>query len=132
MPVLISKFGSLCNGIANTEAFVVCRNYRPPIGYEPTMIDPLLDRHYGMNNPTLGSNRVLVPFVACGDLNGFDSDQNYPLEVRAARIASHRTEMQCTAMSWLRSDWLTNYTNFGLYAISICVILPTPKHNMQL
>ena len=22
---------------------------------------------------------MLVPFVACGDLQGFDSDQNYPL-----------------------------------------------------
>ena len=47
------------------------------------MIDPLLDLHYGMSNPSLGSTRVLVPFLACGDLNGFDSDQNYPLEVLA-------------------------------------------------
>lgn len=67
----------------SVESFVVCKNYQPPSGYEPTMIDPLLDLHYGMSNPSLGSNRVLVPFLACGDLSGFDSDQNYPLEVLA-------------------------------------------------
>lgn len=26
-----------------------------------------------------GVNRCLVPFVACGDLSGFDSDRSYPL-----------------------------------------------------
>ena len=28
-----------------------------------------------------GPNRVIVPFLACGDLSGFDSDRTYPLEV---------------------------------------------------
>ena len=28
-----------------------------------------------------GPNRVIVPFLACGDLSGFDSDMTYPLEV---------------------------------------------------
>lgn len=28
-----------------------------------------------------GPNRVIVPFLACGDLSAYDSDRNYPLEV---------------------------------------------------
>ena len=29
--------------------------------------------------PELGMERLLVPFVACGDLSGYDADANYPL-----------------------------------------------------
>ena len=29
-----------------------------------------------------GPNRVIVPFLACGDLSGFDSDKTYPLRVK--------------------------------------------------
>lgn len=28
-----------------------------------------------------GPNRIIVPFLACGDLSGFDSDRTYPLQV---------------------------------------------------
>ncbi|CAG8788829.1 14094_t:CDS:2 [Racocetra persica] len=63
---------------SSIEAFVVCQNYTPPKDYKPTMIDPLLDLSYG--NELLGPNRVIVPFIACGDLSGFDSDMTYPLE----------------------------------------------------
>ena len=31
-----------------------------------------------------GVNRIIVPFLACGDLSGFDSDKTYPLEVCAS------------------------------------------------
>lgn len=65
---------------ASIEAFVVCQDYCPPEDYVPTMINPMLDAHYTDDNSLQGSNRVVIPFVACGDLNGFDSDQNYNLE----------------------------------------------------
>lgn len=29
-----------------------------------------------------GVNKVIVPFLACGDLNSYDSDSSYALEVR--------------------------------------------------
>ena len=29
----------------------------------------------------LGPNNLVVPFVACGDLSGFDADQSYPLQL---------------------------------------------------
>ncbi|KAJ1976988.1 putative tRNA (cytidine(32)/guanosine(34)-2'-O)-methyltransferase [Dimargaris xerosporica] len=56
---------------SSIESFVVCQNYTPPPGYVPTMSQPLLDHSYA------GPNRVVVPFVACGDLSGFDADKTY-------------------------------------------------------
>lgn len=32
------------------EAFALCRDYTPPLGYIPTMINPILDLHYGNHN----------------------------------------------------------------------------------
>lgn len=67
---------------SSIEAFIVCQNYNPPPDYVPTMINPLLDRQYNATtNAMTGLNRVIVPFVACGDLRGYDSDKNYPLQV---------------------------------------------------
>lgn len=37
-------------------------------------------------NQRAGPNRVIVPFVACGDLQGFDSDQSYPLQLRGTKM----------------------------------------------
>ena len=38
----------------------------------------LLDDYINQLN---GPNRAIVPFIACGDLSGFDSDKTYSLEV---------------------------------------------------
>lgn len=62
------------------EAFVVCQNYCPPEGYTPTMANPLLDHQYCDWNQWEGPNRVIVPFLACGDLSAYDSDMTYPLD----------------------------------------------------
>ena len=32
-------------------------------------------------NSLNGINRVIVPFLACGDLSAFDSDMTYPLDL---------------------------------------------------
>lgn len=50
------------------ESFIVCQNYSPPEGYVPTMANPLLDFHYNGENQLTGPNRMIVPFIACGDL----------------------------------------------------------------
>eukprot|EP00035_Acanthoeca_spectabilis_P025362 m.458083 g.458083 ORF g.458083 m.458083 type:complete len:339 (-) comp21420_c0_seq1:112-1128(-) len=63
---------------SSIEAFVVCEGYAPPDGYVPTMENPMLDSKYSDFNRLTGVNRVIVPFVACGDLSGFDSDRTYP------------------------------------------------------
>ncbi|NXY65341.1 TRM7 methyltransferase, partial [Callaeas wilsoni] len=64
------------------EAFVVCRGYSPPEGFVPTMDNPLLDPDAGLALSQLsGPSRVIVPFVACGDLSAYDPDRTYPLQV---------------------------------------------------
>jgi hypothetical protein len=91
------------------EAFVVCQHYDPPAGYTPTMANPLLDHQYSTanrirpalpqpiltrvflagldQNALVGLNRVIVPFLACGDLSSFDPDKPYPLTVRFPDVA---------------------------------------------
>ncbi|XP_061898976.1 putative tRNA (cytidine(32)/guanosine(34)-2'-O)-methyltransferase [Entelurus aequoreus] len=71
---------------SSIEAFVVCQNYRPPEGYTPNMSNPLLDHSYDVDfNQLQGPNRVIVPFLACGDLSAFDSDRTYPLQLDAGK-----------------------------------------------
>ncbi len=38
----------------------------------------------GELTPLVGVNKVIVPFLACGDLSGFDSDKSYPTQVSTA------------------------------------------------
>ncbi|XP_069503653.1 tRNA (cytidine(32)/guanosine(34)-2'-O)-methyltransferase [Ambystoma mexicanum] len=71
---------------SSIEAFVVCRGYSPPEGYVPTMSNPLLDHCYDVDfNQLEGPNRVIVPFLACGDLSAYDSDQTYPLQLEPGK-----------------------------------------------
>jgi tRNA (cytidine32/guanosine34-2'-O)-methyltransferase len=65
---------------SSLEAFILCQNYSPPEGYTPTMINPMLDKHYDENTPMTGPNSIIVPFLACGDLSGYDADQTYQLD----------------------------------------------------
>lgn len=82
--VTISKPRSSRN--SSIEAFVVCQGYAPPAGYVPNMSNPLLDQHYNVDfNSLEGPNRVIVPFLACGDLSAYDSDRTYPLELEAGK-----------------------------------------------
>lgn len=67
---------------SSIESFVVCRGYAPPRDFTPTMDSLLLSHVYGQNgNDLIGMNNVVVPFVACGDLSGFDADKSYPLQL---------------------------------------------------
>uniref|UniRef100_A0A8C6LSC6 Putative tRNA (cytidine(32)/guanosine(34)-2'-O)-methyltransferase n=1 Tax=Nothobranchius furzeri TaxID=105023 RepID=A0A8C6LSC6_NOTFU len=71
---------------SSIEAFVVCQNYCPPEGYVPNMSNPLLDQTYDVDfNQLEGPNRVIVPFLACGDLSAFDSDRTYSLQFLPVR-----------------------------------------------
>ncbi|KAJ1945519.1 tRNA (uridine-2'-O-)-methyltransferase trm7 [Linderina macrospora] len=79
---------------SSIEAFIVCLDYNPPTDYVPNMANPLMDVPYNMENPIVGSNRVIVPFVACGDLRGFDSDRTYGLEYEDAQSYESREPTQ--------------------------------------
>ncbi|XP_067006269.1 tRNA (cytidine(32)/guanosine(34)-2'-O)-methyltransferase isoform X2 [Anabrus simplex] len=65
---------------SSIEAFVVCQNYSPPEGYEPTMLNPLTFHSEDDLRNTNAVNRYIVPFVACGNLLPFDSDTNSSLQ----------------------------------------------------
>ncbi|KDE09186.1 ribosomal RNA methyltransferase 1 [Microbotryum lychnidis-dioicae p1A1 Lamole] len=73
---------------SSMEAFVVCERFRS--GFKPDLSKPLLDFSYtpspvdpsdfnpdGAKNDLLGDMRYIAPFVACGDLSGFDSETHY-------------------------------------------------------
>jgi len=74
--------------ICQTEAFAVCENYSPPEGFKEEDLYHLLEK---MGTPSgaddldcrsgwlEGPNKVYIPFLACGDLSGYDSDRSYPL-----------------------------------------------------
>jgi len=81
---------------SSIEAFIVCRQYAPPPGLRPEALrDVLKRRHEEAGGQAAAGGEAggsggfefscqleaeLVPFLACGDLSGFDADQSYPLE----------------------------------------------------
>eukprot|EP00878_Enallax_costatus_P009009 GHUV01009421.1.p1 GENE.GHUV01009421.1~~GHUV01009421.1.p1 ORF type:complete len:224 (+),score=82.62 GHUV01009421.1:1330-2001(+) len=68
---------------SSIEAFAVCRGYATPPGFKPEALNALLagaaQQHQidYLANPLM---RASVPFLACGDLSGWDADRNYDLE----------------------------------------------------
>lgn len=79
---------------SSIEAFVVCQGFRLPKGFTPSMKRPLMDEQYRAGiNSLVGVERVIVPFLACGDLSGFDSDQSYPLHLPEQGLLSDMSEM---------------------------------------
>ncbi|XWS67207.1 hypothetical protein CRYUN_Cryun05aG0268000 [Craigia yunnanensis] len=73
---------------SSIEAFAVCENYSSPEGFNPKDLHRLLEK---VGSPSGGDdldcssgwleglNKVYIPFLACGDLSGYDSDRSYPL-----------------------------------------------------
>ncbi|KAI1721379.1 ftsJ-like methyltransferase domain-containing protein [Ditylenchus destructor] len=81
---------------SSCEAFIVCKHYSPPPGYVPNLKNPVLAENYDECVGNMqGVNRVLVPFMACGDLTGFsrckeyDSDRNYSLHLNGQEYTYH-------------------------------------------
>ena len=80
---------------SSVEAFVVCEGFKLPKGYVPTMISPMCEED-SMRNAMAKSNMgsMIVPFLACGDLTGYDADTSYPsacLKVLKTTKARRRT-----------------------------------------
>jgi tRNA (cytidine32/guanosine34-2'-O)-methyltransferase len=59
----------------SNEAFVVCQGFRLPEGYTPVMTSYLLP-NYGLQAGE-AHDPLLVPFLACGDLSGYDAVQQF-------------------------------------------------------
>ncbi|ODQ66207.1 FtsJ-domain-containing protein [Nadsonia fulvescens var. elongata DSM 6958] len=85
---------------SSLEAFIVCQGYRPRPGWTPTLSDTVgglksTEEFFegsgiGRDELSIGKKlneveldfeeRVIAPFVACGDLSEYDSDATYTLE----------------------------------------------------
>ena len=85
---------------SSIESFVVCRRFHCPPGYTISMDSLLLDHKYGTvqsgDNEMLGPSALVVPFVACGDLSGYDydPDKSYPLELGDGLAYSFKDPVQ--------------------------------------
>jgi len=66
---------------SSIEAFVVAQNYRPPADFVASLSNPLMDGNWNalIGPETSPSSRCIVPFMACGDLDGWDADRTYEL-----------------------------------------------------
>lgn len=66
---------------SSVEAFVVCQNYAPPASFVPSALREVLQRVDAGYPEKQNSEamRKLVPFVACGDVGGWDADGTYAL-----------------------------------------------------
>ncbi|GAA5983514.1 hypothetical protein JCM10908_000315 [Rhodotorula pacifica] len=83
---------------SSMEAFVVCEGFRE--GFTPDLTKPLLDFSYstaaaprtqsGGVNDMAGAMRFIAPFVACGDLSGFDSETHYPMTNKSIPKEPHQ------------------------------------------
>lgn len=61
---------------ASMEAFILGQGYAPPAGFAPFMIDPV----HGVDPrsvPQGSTNASVAPFLACGSVEGFDSDMAF-------------------------------------------------------
>ncbi|ESL08294.1 ribosomal rRNA methyltransferase [Trypanosoma rangeli SC58] len=104
--VMIAKPKSSRN--ASMEAFMVCQDYQPPAAYRPSFDRPLtattrcftpaaplppalaLQQREAQQETTeqqayetFMMDSVIVPFLACGDLSGYDADMCYDREADA-------------------------------------------------
>ncbi|GFN76103.1 tRNA (cytidine(32)/guanosine(34)-2'-o)-methyltransferase [Plakobranchus ocellatus] len=120
---MVTVFKPRSSRNSSIEAFVVCQGYSPPDGYVPNMSNPLLDQQYDLDfNSLEGPNRVIVPFLACGDLSGFDSDMTYPLELEPGKSTYTYTQPTQSpidppykqACELRRSDMLLKQASSGL------------------
>lgn len=72
---------------SSLESFIVCQGYTPRPGWNP-MAEA--DLKVGQELPSEyddSEERVVAPFIACGDLSEYDSDATYSLDKDAAKLS---------------------------------------------
>lgn len=79
---------------SSIEAFVVCQGYNPPESFDPKLITPYLDVSNRDFSSLTGLNRVIIPFVVCGDVSAYDSDTSYPLQLEGEAPYQYRPPVQ--------------------------------------
>ncbi|XP_015190563.1 PREDICTED: putative tRNA (cytidine(32)/guanosine(34)-2'-O)-methyltransferase, partial [Polistes dominula] len=108
---------------SSIEAFVVCKDYSPPEGYKPHMLNPLLTHEKCNFDLLLGINRLIVPFVVCGDLNQPDSDTSYSFTIGEEKITHYEAVQKPIGPPYLEALSLTrnNSTDFRKANVSVVI-----------
>lgn len=75
--VVVAKPRSSRN--SSVESFIVCRQFHLPEDFIPNIDEPFVYT-YERQLKQQENSSYIVPFIACGSLDGFDSDKTYPLE----------------------------------------------------
>lgn len=75
--VVVAKPRSSRN--SSVESFIVCRGFHIPKDFQANIDEPFVYTYERMLNEDDRSSKIL-PFLACGSLDGFDSDKTYPLD----------------------------------------------------
>jgi len=78
--VVIAKPRSSRN--SSVESFIVCRQFHLPENFQPNIDEPFIYSYEKKlsNVDDQSRSSFILPFIACGSLDGFDSDKTYPLE----------------------------------------------------
>ncbi|XP_063720964.1 tRNA (cytidine(32)/guanosine(34)-2'-O)-methyltransferase-like isoform X2 [Symsagittifera roscoffensis] len=80
---------------SSLEAFVVCNGFHMPPNCRPSLFNPLLNPDSCLQWDSLTEEeRVVLPYVSCGDLSGFDSDCSYPLNMQGHAPYQYREPVQ--------------------------------------
>ena len=74
---------------SSMEAFVVCRGFHIPEGFDVNQFALCLSGVYSAEQFNTQAEREIVPFLACGDLCGYDSDKSYPLHLDSEEFVYH-------------------------------------------
>ncbi|ODV96967.1 hypothetical protein PACTADRAFT_65658 [Pachysolen tannophilus NRRL Y-2460] len=87
------------------ESFIVCIGYKPRLGWKPTLeLDKSTEEFFqnsGIGRAQLNKNdlsfpleeRIIAPFIACGDLSSYDSDATYTLDKNLERLSLDPVQM---------------------------------------
>ncbi|KAI4466512.1 ribosomal rna methyltransferase [Holotrichia oblita] len=79
---------------SSIEAFVVCKNYKPEKGFDPAQLTPYLDTKNKDFSSLTGINRILIPFLVCGDASAYDSDATYCLNIEGEKLYEYHEPVQ--------------------------------------
>lgn len=118
---------------SSIEAFVVCQGFKLPKGFTPSMTRPLMDEQYRAGiNSLVGVERIIVPFLACGDLSGFDSDQSYPLNMPSQSLGGlNHEKMKTNSSSSTSTSGLGNSGNISNDGLSAAAVASVSYINDQ-
>ena len=79
---------------SSMEAFVVCRGFSVPEGFDVNQFSLSLSGVYTPDQFHSQREAEIVPFLACGDLSGYDSDRSYPLVLNENETFTYHEPVQ--------------------------------------